>query len=80
MFILAHYERWINKDLNYEPTRLKALTLESPAFHYIHKLLAHSINGHEDSIRVVSIKDLFYLYNMGKRVPIYLGHVLTWFI
>ena len=30
-FILAHYWRWIGRDLNYESTKLKALTLESLA-------------------------------------------------
>ena len=44
-FILAHYWRWINKDPNYKPTRSKALTLESLALRYIHKLLVHTISG-----------------------------------
>ena len=44
-FILAHYWRRISKDLNYEPSRSKASTLESPTLRYIHKLLVHMISG-----------------------------------
>ena len=77
-FILAHYWRWINRDLNYESTRSKASTLESPFLRYIYKLLVHTINGRGDNTGVVSTKDLFYLHRMRERdSPHTLGHALT---
>ena len=76
-FILAHYWRQINKDLNYELMRSKASTLESSAFCYIYKLLVHTINGCVDSMGVVSIRDLFYLYSMREKIPIHMGHALA---
>ena len=66
-FILAYYQRWINRDLNYEPMRSKALTLEPPALRYIHKLLVYMISGQESNTVVVSTRDLFFLYNMRER-------------
>ena len=57
--------------------RSKALTLESLALRYMHKLLVHTISGKWDSTKVVSTRDLFYLYSMRERVPICLGYALA---
>ena len=63
-FILAHHWRWINRDLNDEPMRSKASTLDYPALYYIHNILVDNISGCRDSMGVVSTRDLFYLYSM----------------
>lgn len=61
----------------YHLTRSKTSTLRTPVLWYIYALLSRSLIGRGDSMGIVSIIDLWYLYRMTDHIPIHLGYVLV---
>lgn len=55
----------------------KESTLSTLTLRYIHALLSRSLIGHGDSMGIVSITNLWYLYAITDHITIHLGYVVA---
>ena len=62
-------------DLNpYDPRITKSSGIGNPALRYLHRLIALTIYGRQESIRVVANRDLFYLRCFHKGLVPHIGY------